>query len=377
MIWSKLETRRALSAAAGIGLLLSLTTGCAGGSAGDPPEDMGSSQDMAQMTTPPTTDMGTPDPPDMSMPEDMAPVDMGPPMICTPNQKSCKDASTVTTCSADGLMLVDMTCGEGDECMDGACVMAPICNAGDTFCFDTSTLQICRDGGMAYRTMPCPDGTACVQGECLSGEVNGTLCSAADDCSGGKCHCGDMTDEQCADDFATPAYCTSECASDNDCGEDEWCFSADVALITATNGNYNHCVKRCQGTCAIDGLTCLQLPVLDEAGDIDWQDGCYFQGVKTLGEDCTSDVECASGFCLTDYYTKGFCSYQCEAGTCPDNAACVELKPGENWCTLLCGDGSVGGTEVCPKDMPDDRLDVTCSNKPVVGGGVKRVCTDT
>lgn len=358
-------------------LSLGLASACA---SGDPPvaaEDMGDTTTEEDMSSSPAEDMSEPVEDMRPEPEDMAPEEMGPEPICAADETRCAADGSLETCAADRLSWDAQMCPEGEECQAGACVTAPICQEGESTCFDEMTRQFCRPGGMAFGTETCPENTACIQGQCVSGEVNGTLCSTHDDCSGGKCHCGEATAEGCADAFAAPAYCTSQCSDATQCSDAEACFAADVHLVTSQVANYNHCVTKCQGSCSIEGMSCKQVPVYDAAGELSWQEACYFPGVKEIGEDCTTDAECLGGYCLKDYFSTGYCSRRCETGGCPDNAACVELVPGEQWCSLKCGDGSVGSSAKCPLDLPDDRLDVTCSIKQVKGGGVARVCTDT
>ena len=201
---------------------------------------------------------------------------------------------------------------------------------------------------------------------------------AHDDCSGGKCHCGQGTGELCTDAFAQPSYCTGPCDAQSGCAESEWCFSGQTHLITATSGNYNHCVARCQGTCAIEGLSCKRLPVLDAAGELTWEEGCYFAQVKEAGESCEADVECVSGLCLKDYFSQGICSTRCEDVACPQDAACVaNLKDNQAWCMPRCVDGPNGASTLCPLDQPDDRLDVTCNRSVLQRGGTAFTCRRT
>lgn len=346
----------------------------------DDPPPPGPTGDMStqDLSSNPDRDADIVNKPDLEMDSspDLAPPDMGPPMICTPFAKECASETIARTCDAVGMAWDEVTCQPGELCEDGVCVVQPICEEGTATCLDSMSRQVCRPGGMMFATQACENGTSCIDGECLSGDLNGTVCQAHDDCAGGKCHCGDQTGEGCSDTFTTPGYCTSECTTSADCSASEWCFSSEVHLITGQASNYNHCVPRCQGICGNDAYTCAMLPIIDEGGAMDWQEGCYFKGTKEIGEVCDSDVECLGGYCLKDYLSTGYCSRRCEEGSCPGDASCVKLKQDEYWCTLKCGDG-ISSSGVCPLDQPDDRLDVTCAYRQDRSGNNARVCVST
>ncbi len=323
-----------------------------------------------------STIMDMPAPLDADMSVVDMPEDLGPPQICTPHIRECVTEELARACQDDGLAWEEESCGEDEECEAGSCVKAPICEEGTATCLDSSSRQVCRPGGLMFAVESCAEGTTCIQGECTSGELNGTVCSEHDDCAGGKCHCGDMTGEGCSDVFTTPAYCTSTCQTNDDCAQSEVCFNSDVHLITGQASNYNHCVPKCQGVCASDDYTCKILPVIDSQGNQVWEEGCYFKGVKQIGEECEADVECLGGYCLKDYFSTGYCSTRCEASTCPGNSSCVQLIEGEYWCTLKCGDG-ISSSGSCPLDEPTDRLDVTCAYRQARDGNNARVCVST
>lgn len=323
--------------------------------------DMGDRQDQGK-------DLG----PDLNPPPDMNPCGE-----CCPGTKMCTEGGELATCRQDGSGFDAQPCEQGMECMQDQCVVKKVCEPGQTSCFDEQTQLVCRPNGSGFATNPCPANTACVQGQCASGQPNGATCAAHEDCAGGKCHCGSSTSEGCAKPRFERAYCAAPCSSQSDCSDDEWCFSADTHVITSQVANYNHCVPRCQGTCTLAGMACRTVGVLDEQSQLDWQQACYFPAAKDIGQECTSDEECLGGTCLKDYFTTGYCTRRCEQGGCPDNAACVELKTNERYCSLKCGDGASSGREPCPLDEPTDRLDVTCKLLPVQSGGAMRVCTKT
>ena len=376
-----------------LGLASSAAAGCA---SADPPlestdPDQGPGMQDADDGSP--KDMRTPAPEDMrtSTPDMRTPPpeeDMRAPMVCTPNQTRCQQADdgagdmgaeaepqATETCAPDGSgWMAPAACPPDQVCEAGACAAPRICEEGEATCLDETTRQICRPGGMAYRAEVCPQGQSCVTDECVSGAGTGTTCQAHDECAGGKCHCGEQTAEGCADTFAQPAYCTQTCQGPADCAQGERCLDSDTHLITSQVANYDHCLPGCQGACSFDGLECKWGPTRGTGDAIEWAQVCYFAGVKSIGEDCDNDAECIGGRCLRDYLGRGYCTRRCETGGCPPDTACVELRVGEFWCSATCGDGSIGSSEKCPLDLPDDRLDVTCALEQVHGGGAARVC---
>lgn len=293
-----------------------------------------------------------------------APVDMC--AVCCPGGVTCIDGTTRGVCREDGSGWDETACDDGDICSEGTCEPEPVCSPGQTECFDSTTRLICRPGGEAYRQETCDDGQACVGGECVSGDPTGTSCTSAGDCAGGKCRCG--TDESCTP-TPTTAFCTSECTAGS-CGPDEACVESDLV----DGSSYDHCVPTCQDTCPLSGLTCVALPSRD-SGSLEWVQGCYLDTVEPVGaQGCSSAEQCAGDTCLSDYFNTSMCSHGCD-GSCPDGTACVELDGG-NYCTPICGSGSVSGSEPCPLDPDDSRLDVSCAYRQLVGGGAKRVCVN-
>jgi len=354
-----------------LALSLLLTLGACAGS--DDPSPITQPADMTPDLAP-QPDL-PPDLPDLApdLPEDM-PADMrcG---ACCPEDKMCSASGAVAQCKPDGSGFTETACGAEEECMAGACVVKRVCEPGATMCFDARSQLVCRANGAGYSTQECPADASCINGQCLSGELNGVACYNPDDCAGQRCHCGET--EQCPAAFTTgDGYCTSGCGAQSACGPTEWCLASSVHAISAMGSNYDHCVPRCMGTCPTPGMECQVLPVYDTNGDVKWEQGCYFVGAKQVGETCTADEECLGGRCLQGYYlNSGVCSVRCEDTACPGDAACVELVPGQLWCSQLCGDGAPGGNAKCPLDVPTDRFDVTCKVRQSTDRGGINVCS--
>ncbi len=77
--------------------------------------------------------------------------------------------------------------------------------------------------------------------------------------------------------------------------------------------------------------------------------GCPVPGGRGLGDECTSDCDCASGLCWLEGAT-GFCTQACEARTeCPQGLTCDLVSPGRYGCVppRPAGDG-------CASDLDCD-----------------------
>lgn len=357
-------------------LLVSLVSSLCACVTADPQQPNIKDQDPDTTSMDMTMDMVVEDtPPDLPPDQPEMPIDMCD--VCCPGDKMCMPSGAVGTCKEDGSGYDEVMCSDTQECMNAQCVDKKVCEPGSATCFDSQTRQVCRPGGTAFRTESCTNGDSCINGQCVSGSPNGEMCAAHGDCGGSKCHCGTGTQEGCSATTFDRAYCTSPCSNSAECSGNELCFASDVHTITSQVANYNHCVTKCQGTCTLPGMACKKAPVLDGQGELTWAEVCYFPKIKQIGEECTRDEECIGGVCLKDYFNTGYCSRRCETGGCPDNAACVQLKGNEFWCSAKCGDGSTGSTAPCPLDTPVDRFDVTCKTSQIFGGGAARVCSKT
>lgn len=359
------ETPRMI-VAAHLALLLLIGTGwlvgCAEGTTPVEASDTGQTNDLNQSPV----DMG-------GGSLDLGMVDDGNPCgVCCPGELRCEDDSTAAFCDPSGANFVPRPCGEDEVCQDGECVVEPVCTPGATDCLDASTRLTCRSGGDGFTTSPCPEETTCFAGECGTGSPIGEACAEDDECISSTCRCGSMTDPSCPQSISQGFCSTSSCTADS-CGQDGLCVVGDAVDIGVEGLESDFCVPRCGAGCG-DGFECRLLPVRTEEG-IAWEDGCYFDGMVDIGEECTSDLQCAAGECLQDIFNTGYCTRRCDQdGACPDRSACVELKSGQFHCSLLCGDGSVGSSSVCPLDVPDERFDVNCKILNRQEGGVARVC---
>ena len=303
--------------------------------------------------------------PDIGMPNTMT-------SVCIVNETSCIDPQTLGRCRPDQMGYDPMPCAQGTTCLNGACSTEPACVAGSLECLDDQTVLRCRQNGEGYIQMTCEPPLNCGEGMCTDKLPSGSGCTTDDECASGNCRCGADTDDGCPPSLGGGICTNTSCVADG-CGMSGHCLASDQ--VPTGGADYDHCVRSCsESNSCPTGSKCVALPVRI-GGGVEFRDACYFSGVKGFGEDCTTESECLSGACLTDYYSTGSCSRRCDNdGLCSEGSACVELIAGQFWCSLTCGDGSISGTQPCPLDVPVERFDVTCKILSIQGGGVMRVC---
>ncbi len=212
---------------------------------------------------------------------------------CIPGSSVCVDGEIVA-CSSVGEVLAATPCAHHQTCVEGggdAWCQDWVCQPGTDCAGDTAVY--CAADGLTILTVtscaadtlceassceteagcvttPLPDGAPCGEGlSCLQGVCQGEVCG------GGPC-----------------SSAGSDCDGDGDCDEGQLCmpFSSDEVFG------------------AIETLC----SVVDE------------DGTKEVGEPCTGDVECGSGYCVTSELLDGsFCWGACkEDSDCPSDLYC-------------------------------------------------------
>lgn len=321
----------------------------------------------------PIVEMNNGDPPDTPIPP--TPDATGACGVCCPDDFACTTPTTVGACRPDGSGFDETPCEDGMICSNGACIPPPVCVPGAKDCLDDATPLLCRQTGEGWVSMTCDTGFRCSQGVCTDKTTLGGGCAADADCATNRCRCGSGTGDNCPA-FVGGGLCTDTTCTALSCGMRGRCLASDAAPLGVAD--FDHCVRTCsaEDPCPT-GTKCIGVPVRTSDG-VEYVDACYFSGVVALGGECDTAEQCVLGRCLTGYYDTGYCTRRCDDdGACPSGAACVELRPDEFWCTQLCGNGSVTGSDPCPLDDPVDRFDVTCKNQSTFDGAVKRVCSKT
>jgi len=217
----------------------------------------------------------------------------------------------------------DVTCDEGETCVEGNCVPVDPCD--DVTCEDGES---CVDGACVTddpcADVTCEDGESCVDGECVAGDpCDGVTCEDGESCVDGECAASDPCDGVTCED--------GESCVDGACVPDDPCDD-----VTCDDGET--CVD---GECVTD----------DPCDDVTCDDG----------------ESCVEGECVADE-AEG-----CEA--LEGDAAAGEAFYADNGCAACHGDGADGGV------VGPSLLDTTCAtifdklsgNDTHVGGTVDGV----
>lgn len=211
---------------------------------------------------------------------------------CTDPAGQCRTGDSPLACGANGGMC--QTCGFGEQCVGGACVMGA---CGPMSCTGCCTNNFCVTTGQQTRFACGSNGTMCAQ--CGMGQacVNGTC--ATPTCDAMSCPTGCCQNGQCQSGTSRFA-CGGRGQTCVRCGMGEQCSNS-----------------MCVGGAMDGGITPL--------------DG---GAIVPAGSPCTTSQQCQppqSAFCIGESlagqptgYTGGYCTQQCGMGTpCPGGAACI------------------------------------------------------
>jgi hypothetical protein len=182
--------------------------------------------------------------------------------------------------------------------------------------------------------------------------------------AGGYC-AGDCNDScpqgsTCLDLADGNGYCVAKCEEDGDCRGGYVCDQA---------------VSACLPDCRRDWFCGDELICNSSNGSCELP-----AGTVEVGGACSSDNDCAEGFCIRDtdasdeptHWTDGYCSGDC-ASTCPQGN-CLTLADGNKYCVAECAaDEDCRRGYVCAKAvaacLPDCREGWSCGSKLVCNSG--------
>lgn len=222
--------------------------------------------------------------------------------------------------------------------------------AGLVGCGESSTVE---DASIRFDATPQPDLGPPDLGPVPPGP--GAACSSDADCDDASC----ILDEEWRD-----GYCTSDCATNEDCGEDGTCV--------ASGGGSNLCLANCDpddpascrpgygcttgtiGTVCIPGCSSdadceggLECAV----GSGDFGEGTCFDPDSAVGDECAEDDECpVGGFCLAEDFA-GWPGGACITTDC-DYASGMGCGEG-----AVCAEGNFGGLCLAGCETDDDCRD--------------------
>ncbi len=178
-------------------------------------------------------------------------------------------------------------CTENESCVDEVCVFATDACDGDT----------CQQSSSCARDVDCGEDSSCVEGFCTPGSgEDGDPCSSARECAGGAC--------------TADGYCSTTCATANECGTDETCDARQSACVS---------------------------------------------NKQPYGAVCSESDECIGDECLDGFTDEPVCTRRCGEGhaSCPAGWLC-DLVEGRAVCTPLEAGG--GGVQ-CSVSRPTSRTD--------------------
>lgn len=248
---------------------------------------------------------------------------------CQPGTTTCKDATTLLTCSADGKSKAESPCPQGKVCngIAGKCDAAEVCGNG-----------VCEQGEGEGDTKPCPQdckAAVCGDGQCNVGE---SPISCPQDCNPGVCGNGKCEqDEQ--------KLCPQDCPQLICTPTDRQCLSLNVLQVCNAAGT------------ELTSIDCSQSGQVCGSGQCVAAGACGNGACEAPKEDITS--------CPQD------CTAACGNGTC-DKPYENALKCAKD-CPAECGDGFCTGTEtpvVCELDCP-----VNCGNGVCDLNETRKNCT--
>lgn len=234
----------------------------------------------------------------------------------------------------------DVTCPDGQECVDGDCV--PVHACADVTCEDD---QECVDGECQdivddpCADVTCEDGQECVEGVCVAIDLCADVtCADGEICDAGTGECGaDLcADVTCEDDGL---FCTGTEACDGETGE---CASSGDPCDTAGGFTCNEDTGECDPPVAcLDDTECPDDRLFCNGTESCVDGACVSSGDPCAeSETCDEDTDACVDLCSAVVCLEG---EVCDAAT----GDCVEL------CSVVdCLDDGMfcNGTEECDPD---------------------------
>ncbi|UCE59570.1 MAG: calcium-binding protein [Phycisphaerales bacterium] len=264
--------------------------------------------------------------------------------LCIDVECDDEDACTTDECdqATGDCVYTPIECEEGEECVDGVCVVIDLC--ADVVCDDEDlcTTDACDEatGECVYTDVECDEGYECVEGDCLLPCTTDVNCDDSDVCTDEACvddYC-EYTDVVCDDeDLCTDDTCDPETGcvyTDVVCGDDEFCDAATGLCSTGVPCETD-------ADCADDGLFCTGV----ESCDLD-NLVCVSSGDPCTGEDtCNEDLnQCDSKPGETLDFTLGVDDLSGTGGIDTFSAPLLFNAPtGTSVPSLQTGDAANGG----------------------------------
>lgn len=260
------------------------------------------------------------------------------PVICDADAVICRNATTVSTCNADGTAEDLVTCDVGEACVTtaagGVCATI-VCAADEIGCDDDSTAFVCNANGTERELLPCRSDQYCDAGACRT-----RVCTPDSIVCAGDSRV--ICDETGGDSVIEP------------CGGETNCLTSDFGCSCRAVEGTGTCIERiCApgiGQCVGNGVRVCN------------DDGSGFTAVVNCGADDCIEGRCLSNVCTAnDTFCAGDTLLTCEAdGTGYRATTCAETCSGRD------------GEAVCVNQVCDPR---TARCDPAAGEAVL-TCND-
>lgn len=324
-------------------LATSLSLGC---NLSDPNPYVDVEAERQTSTTPPTPDLGTPEP-DASPPVTMDMPDDVPDMPPVGVDMGTEEMGTIDAICGDGQVT-------GSETCDGDCPVDPATDCGQPNACRVASIEgdaeQCQALCMFEEIEMCADDDGCCPLSCTPLEDN--------DCNNPRLAAGMpcMMHEDCGDNRVCLAseggqgMCSATCASDEECLSDEACLQIDGV-------DASHCVTPCEHR-----RDCPQNTVCSPGESLVSSElFCIppWLSASKIGQGCMDGASCGDGEqCITpsNSHPGGYCTATCNPEACPTGATCHAINPASPEETSFC-------YADCTQDA-DCRAGYACLDKP-------------
>jgi cysteine-rich repeat protein len=239
--------------------------------------------------------------------------------------EGCDDGNTKDGDGCSATCEVQSLCGNGtkdagEECDDSNTASgdgcSPTCQTESATACSLLPQSGCGGGTPACDLTPADDGTTACRAVTAMG-ASDSRCSALTGCNAGY---------SCVGDLALDASCMKFCADDTGCsGTGSRCA---FTLVNDNGDSLN--VKVCSNACDLyiqvgcpSGMGCLGF----ESSGGDFTD-CRVMGTKSIGQSCSSTLECSPGsLCVNDGTARcrAYCKLD-QSGSCPSTQTCTAFS---------------------------------------------------
>ncbi len=252
----------------------------------------------------------------------------------------------------------DEGCGDGEICVDEACVEGcrddEGCGDGE-ICADDACVAGCRVDES------CGDDQICVDDACVEGCRDDEACGDDQICVDDACVDGCRDDEACGDgEICQDDACVAGCREDEACPDAQYC---DTDALSCEDGCRRGGCPEGQ-VCSLDTRQCAEIPCEGDescdAGQICVDDNCV-EGCRN-DDGCLEGEICQDSACVTGCRNDAVCG---EGEICQDDVCTTGCRDDD-----ACGDGEICQNNLC---IGGCRNDTGCGEGEICEG---EICVD-